>query len=190
MVMNWMDDFEREQREMLKLSDRIRYDKSINTIEKHRLYVDIVKTFLEKHISGNFQFIKYSLIDGLPGKFHLIMVKKDTKPVASEKTPCYELESIVAVVEIRGHGLVNYKDRLEDDVKVKRDRFEEIKAKKKRDVTCLYLTFQEREITKGTDYDRLSRKHLGPSFFSLRESTTQKVRDGEWNRFVKALIGP
>jgi hypothetical protein len=184
-----MDDFEREQREMLRLNDKIRYDKSVNTIEKHRLYVDIVKTFLEKHISGSFQLIKHSFIDGFPGKFHLIMVKKDSKPVASEETPCYELESIVAVVEIRGHGLVNYKERLEDDVKAKRDRFEEIKARK-RDVICLYLTFQEREKTKGTDYDGLSRKHLGPGFFSLRESTTQKVRDGEWNRFVKALLGP
>lgn len=175
--------------EMLKLSDEIRYDKSINTTEKHRLYVDIVKTFLEKHMSGSFQLIKNSFVYGLPGRFHLIMVKKDCKPVASEKTLCYDLESVVAVFEIRGYGLVNYKDRLEDDVKVKRDRFEEIKAKK-RDVKCLYLTFQEREITKGTDYDRLSRKYLGPSFFSLRESTTQKVREGEWNRFVKALFGP
>ena len=184
-----MNVFEREQLEILKLSDKVRYEKSIHTTEKHHRYVEIVKNYLEKYVSSNFELVEHSYLEEFPGKFHLIMVKKDSRPVASEKTPCYRLEAIAAVIEIRGSGLVNYKDRLEEDVKAKRTRFEDIKAINK-NIKCLYLTLQEREITKGTNYDQLSKKHLGSDYFCLRESTTQTAKAAEWKRFVRALLGP
>jgi hypothetical protein len=185
-----MYDFEKEQREILNLSDRIRNDKSLHTTEKHRRYVDVVINFLENHMSDDFEFIKHPYIEGFPRKFHLIMVKKGSTPVASGKTPSYSLRSIVALIEIRGHGLINYKHKLEEDVKAKRDRFEEIK-KRSKNTKCLYLTLQEREVViKGADYHGLSKKHLGVAYFSLRESRTQEVRDGEWKRFIKALLDP
>jgi len=189
MVIIRMDVFDREQHEILKLSDRIRNDRSLHTTEKHRRYVDIVKSFLEKHVSSDFELVKHPYIEGFPRKFHLIMVKKGSIPIASEKTPCYSLRSIAAVIEIRGHGLVNYKERLEEDVRAKHTRFEDIRARNK-DTKCLYLTLQEREVTKGTDYVHLSMKYLGSDFFSLRESTTQVTREGEWKRFIKALLCP
>jgi len=112
-----------------------------------------------------------------------------SRPIASEKTPCYRSEAIAAVIEIRGSGLVNRKDKLEENVKTKRARFEDIKAINK-NIKCLYLTLKEREITKGTNYDQLSKKHLGSDYFCLRESTTQTAKEGEWKRFVRALLDP
>jgi hypothetical protein len=184
-----MDSFDLEQREILKLSDKIRNDKSLHTTEKHRRYVDLIADFLQKHVPSDLGFVKFTYIEGFEGRLHLIMVKRGSRRVASEKTPRYNLESIASVIEVKGHGLVDYKSKLEDDVKTKHARFEDIRAKS-RHTKCLYLTLQEREVTRGTNYVEVSRRHLGSHFFSLRESTTQKVIEGEWKRFVKALLDP
>ena len=50
-----MDHFEKEQHEILKLSDIYRDDRNVNKREKHRQYVSIVKDFLERHAPSDFQ---------------------------------------------------------------------------------------------------------------------------------------
>lgn len=183
-----MVDFEREQREILRLSDEVRYDRSINKREKHLRYVEIVKTFLKRHVSNNFRLVEHFHIEGFPQKFHLIMVKKDARPMVYKGMQYYDPKSVDAIIEIRGYGLVAHKDKLKGIAKSKHDLFEEIKRRDAH-IKCLYLTLQEREISRGTNYVKLSKRFLRQNFFYLRESTKQRIISKEWERFIKALLG-
>jgi hypothetical protein len=188
-VINSTADFDKEQTEILSKTDSIKYDKKINRNKKHREYVEILETYIGKHLPDRFQIVKFKLINEC-GKFDLIMVKKGSEQAVSENAPCYELASIASVVKIAGHGLVNKKDELEGDVKSIKARFEKIKAENS-NVKTLYLTLEERKmVSKGTNYDNLSKQHLGLDFFSLRDSTTHVRNSGEWERFIKALLAP
>lgn len=182
-----MVDFEREQREILRLSDEVRYDRSINRWEKHLRYVEIVKAFLNEHLSNNLKLVEHSHIEGFPKRFHLIMVKKDARTMVYKGKQYYDTKSVDAIIEIRGYGLIADKDRLKGMMKSKHDLYKEIKRRYAH-IKCLYLTLQEREISKGTDYVKLSKKFLGQNFFYLRESTTQRIISREWKRFIKALL--
>jgi len=120
------------------------------------------------------------------------MVKKNAKPKTCEKKLCYGLESVAAVIEIRGSSLVSYKGKFEEDIKTKQILNKKV-AGRHRSIKWLYLTFREREKTRSTfasNYVQLCRKYLGQDFFYLRESTTKKIIPGEWERFVKALLDP
>ena len=191
-----MNNFEKEQLEILKLTDEVRHDQNINKWEKHSRYVDIVKNFLERYIPSNLQLVKYSHIEGLPEqKYHLIMIRKDAKSKTQEKIPRYDLKSVAAIIEIRGSSLVSlasYEGKFEEDIKTRKTLSKQT-AGRHSNIKWLYLALREREKTKREyvcNYVKLCKERLGQDFFYLRETTTKKTIQGEWKRFVKALLDP
>jgi hypothetical protein len=169
---------DKEQIEIIRATNQIKYNPKLSKKEKNMQYVDILFNYIEKHVPTGYRLIKPQSDYGLPQQFSLFIVKATPNNLT--------IKEIVTAIEVRGHGWVEKADDLIDAIDTKKKVYDEIASKYR--IKCLYFTLEERRKVKdGHNYHHLSKQHLG-NFFSLRDSSTENLNFREWENFVKALI--
>ena len=181
-----LSDFFKEHVELLRETDKAKYNQELNNYEKNAKYVDAVANYLQKYVPANLKLVRRPFNVELPHQFSLLLVKSESQPTMSDNVPSYDLKDVNTAIEVRGHGWVEKTDDLEDAIRSKKSVFDDLKAK---GVRCIYLTLEERrKVKEGTNYYALSKKYLSQDYFSLRDSGAEKsLNIDEWENFVRAI---
>ena len=149
----------------------------------------IVKEYLKKYVPEDYKVVGPNVYaEGFPTEFDLFIVDKEATP--KKYTHAYSVKSIRYIIEIKKRGIYGGRKDLQTVIKRIHDNFTSVVNKNPK-IKCAYLAIQEvwKPKRRGSiDYLEETKKGLHPfDVFALKESRTNKIIEGEWERFIDSL---
>jgi hypothetical protein len=161
-----------------------------------KLYGDICMRVVHEHLSRHLSKVHCKVsspnayVAGIPTEFDLLIVKSHVAPFPF--TNAYSAEDILAVIEVKAHGVFGGKETLERVVGKIKSNFDKVREAAK-SISFYYLTISEVSEPKKMDainYFNQTKKYMAPyKVFCLKDSRTNRVRTGEWDSFLEDILG-
>lgn len=151
--------------------------------------VRIFREFMLKEIPHSYIVSSpNAYIEGFPTEFDLLIIEKNVNPI--KHTNKYPQEKVKVGIEVKAHGIFGGREDLEKNIKNIKDNFDAVKTSYPH-INFIYLTYEEVAFPKRKTSIRYldeTVKILEPyKVFCLKDSRTEKLIDGEWEKFANSL---